>query len=250
MSSRDTAIEPSIQDLTRDPAAAEHLRNTWPGAYQAASRFWAAPLSGQHLSPRMQELILLAMHATATTGNAAATERQILRSREAGATDEEILDVLISIVAAANHALYFSVPILEEELAAAGLSLPENTTSDQDFEKSKRDFIETRGFWNAERDALARLLPEYFTALNRIATESWKNGPLSKKDRELICIAIDCVVTHTYEPGLRLHIRNALNRGADPMEIFQVFQLAATLGLEGYVQAGKVLSEIAATKAH
>jgi alkylhydroperoxidase/carboxymuconolactone decarboxylase family protein YurZ len=46
---------------------------------------------------------------------------------------------------------------------------------------------------------------------------------------------------HVYETGLRRHIRNAIGRGATRAEILQVFQLAALLGLEGYVIGARAL---------
>ena len=85
-------------------------------------------------------------------------------------------------------------------------------------------------------------MPDYFKVLNGMSTDSWKNGSLSAKEREFVCIAIDCTVTHNYEQGLRLHIRNALGRGATRDEILQIFQLAALVGLEGYVLGGRALS--------
>jgi alkylhydroperoxidase/carboxymuconolactone decarboxylase family protein YurZ len=86
-------------------------------------------------------------------------------------------------------------------------------------------------------------MPEYFQALTRISTDSWLGGSLTVKERELICIGIDCTVTHNYEPGLRLHIRRALQHGASSAEILEVFQLAGLLGLEGYVIAGRALAQ-------
>ena len=110
-----------------------------------------------------------------------------------------------------------------------------------DYEAIKSDFLSARGFWNADRERFARLMPRYFVALNAMSTESWKNGALSRKEREFICIAIDCTVTHNYEPGLRLHIRNALKCGATREEILQIFQLAALVGVEGYVLGAEML---------
>jgi alkylhydroperoxidase/carboxymuconolactone decarboxylase family protein YurZ len=68
-----------------------------------------------------------------------------------------------------------------------------------------------------------------------MSTESWKSGALTAKEREFVCIGINCTVTHIYEPGLRRHIRKALGYGATREEICEIFQLAAVLGLEGYV---------------
>jgi alkylhydroperoxidase/carboxymuconolactone decarboxylase family protein YurZ len=230
-----------LEAVISDAEAVASLRAASPTSFTAASEFWRIPVEGRHLSSRMKELILLAMHATATALNVDALERHIHRARGAGATDEDIIDVLITIVAVANHALYSSVPILEEELQAAGIVDPDTLGPDSEFEAAKEEFIAARGFWNPDRDRLARLMPDYFRVLNDISTVSWKNGPLSAKEREFVCIGIDCTVTHSYEPGLRRHIRNALGHGATREEILEIFQLAALIGLEGYIIGARAL---------
>jgi alkylhydroperoxidase/carboxymuconolactone decarboxylase family protein YurZ len=236
--SRDLA---SLEAVVSDVADVPSLRATSPSLFAAASDFWRVVIDGRNLSARMKELILVAMHATATALNADAVERHIDRARRAGATDEDIVDVLFTIVGVANHSLYFSVPVLEQELEAAGIADADTPGPDPELEAAKEDFRAARGFWNSDRDRFARLMPEYFKAVNRMSTESWKNGSLSAKEREFICIGIDCTVTHNYEPGLRLHIRNALRRGATREEILEIFQLAALVGVESYVQGARAL---------
>jgi alkylhydroperoxidase/carboxymuconolactone decarboxylase family protein YurZ len=248
VSQRDTVNSASItSDLTSlegviaDPQISARLREASPSSFEAASVFWRTVAEAGHLTARMRELLLLAMHASATALDEDAIERHVGRARSAGASDAEIIDVLITVVGVANHALYFSVPILEEELEAAGI--PEASTAEPppEYEAAKREFIAARGFWNPDRDRFMRLMPRYFKAVNRISTESWRNGPLTAKEREFVCIAIDCAVTHNYEPGLRQHIRNAVQLGATRDEILEIFQLAALLGLEGYVLGARAL---------
>jgi alkylhydroperoxidase/carboxymuconolactone decarboxylase family protein YurZ len=218
------------------------LRAASPSTHDTASEFWRVPVGESTLSPRVTELVLVGMHASVTTLNVDATERHIKRALEAGATKEEVLDVLMTIVGVANHALYFSVPVLEEELRAAGHSDDSPSLADDDeFATTKAEFIATRGFWNPDRERLARLMPQYFAAINDVATDSWKNGPLSGKERELVCIGVDCTVNHNYEPGLRRHIRNALGYGATRDEILAVFQLAGLVGLETYILGARTL---------
>jgi len=220
----------------------DRLRELTATSFAAAAHFWESAFKGAHLSTRMRELILLALHASATSINAEAIRRHVERSRTAGASEEDVLDVLISIVGLANHALYSAVPILLKELSEAGLEeQAKMPTPRADVEAMKEDFIKTRGFWNEDRDALARLMPDYFLALSELSAEPWKNGALIPKEREFIYIAIDCSVTHMYGPGLALHIRNALKHGASRDEILEVFQLAALMGLEGYVLGADAL---------
>lgn len=46
-----------------------------------------------------------------------------------------------------------------------------------------------------------------------------------------------------YEPGLAMHIRNALQHGASREEILEVFALASVSGLEGYILGAETLFE-------
>lgn len=217
------------------------MREIAPAFHEAASEFWRVPLADGHLSARMKELVLFAMHVSGTALNVDAVRRQVKRVLLAGGTREEIADVVTTIASLANHSVYASVPILAEEWAASGGEpLPAGDLSPE-MEAVKRRFIDVRGFWNNERDPLMRQMPDYFAALTGIATISWQQGPLSRKEREFICIGIDCTVTHTYPPGLRIHIRNAIREGATREEILEIFQLAALIGLESYVMAGEAL---------
>jgi len=231
----------ALEEIFDDPTVVEHVRKVSPTSYDAVSQFWRAPFNAKHLSPRMKELILLAIHASASALNLQPIKRHVDRALAAGASKEDIVDVLISIIGLANHALYFSVPILEEEMKTAGREGASLPPEDAKFEAAKQDFIAIRGFWNSDRDALARLIPEYFTALTNLSVESWKRGSLGRKEREFICIGIDCAVTHTYGPGLRIHIRNALKCGATRDEILEIFQLAALMGVESYVMGAEAM---------
>ncbi len=233
---------PKERDLTRmgdvfsQDSVLAKMNASAPGSLGVASQFWKAALGNPHLSPRITELVLLAMHASPTSINSEAIRRHVARAKTAGATDQDILDVLLSIVGVGNHAMYFAVPILMEELKTSGrhddVTLPE---MHPDMVAIRDEFLKTRGFWNTDRDLIARLLPDYFKALSKVSMEPWLSGSLTPKEREFMYIAIDCSVTHTYGPGLTIHIRRALDNGATREEILTVFQLASLMGLEGYI---------------
>ena len=231
----------SFDVLFSSPKVAEAMRAVSPTSYAVAAEFWRVPFAGKHLTPRMKELIFFAMHASASALNADAIGRQVKRVLAAGGTREDIVDVLVSIVALANHALYASVPVLEEEWAAAGNKNSPAPEAGPALEAAKQRFIAVRGFWNSDRDSVAWQMPEYFTALTDMSTESWHRGTLTRKEREFVCIGIDCTVTHSYPPGLRLHIKNAIREGATRGEILEIFQLAALMGLEGYVLTAEAM---------
>ena len=217
------------------------LERAAPGLYAAAAAFWRSAHTAPALSPRMRELVLVALHGTVTSLHGEGVRRHVRRALAAGATEQDVLDVLITIVGAANHALYFALPVLMREMERTGhpdAALPSVTPEAQAI---KDAFIRARGFWNEQRDTIVRLMPEYFAALSQLSVEPWNNGTLTDKERELVCVAIDCTVTHMFEPGLAIHIRHALQKGASRAEILEVFHLASVIGLEGYVLAAETL---------
>lgn len=102
-------------------------------------------------------------------------------------------------------------------------------------EKQKRlkeQFIKERGYWRDELwEPILRIDPDFFEAYLNFSAAPWKNGVLPPKIKELIYIAIDASTTHLYEPGLSLHIENALKYGATKEEIMEVFELTSVLGI-------------------
>ena len=209
--------------------------------HAAAVQFWESAMDAPHLSARMKELVLLALHACSSAVNDEAIRRHVRRAITAGASETDVLDVLLSIVGQANHALYFALPILVSELGVADVETSNAPELREDIAAIKEEFVRTRGFWNKDRDLLARFMPDYFTSLSALSMAPWKDGSLSACERELVYIAIDASVTHMFEAGLRLHIRNALNAGATQADILEVLHLVSLVGLEGYVIGASTL---------
>ena len=66
---------------------------------------------------------------------------------------------------------------------------------------------------------------------------------LEPKVKELIYTAFDVSATHLYEPGLRVHIRNALALGASREEIMEVIELASVIGMHSCAVGVPILIE-------
>ena len=228
-----------LSDLIANGRALEPLRAASPTAYAAAERFWS---SGARAPPCPHACgswfsspsTRLRRSCTARASSATSIAPR-LPARPTGTSSTSSSRSR----GVSNHALYWSLPILMRELQAAGR--PADFPLTPAAQKIKDDFIRERGFWNEQRDVIARTMPDYFAALNELSTESWKNGSLSNKERELICIAIDCTITHMYEPGLVIHLRNALKQGATVQEILAVFHLTALTGIRSYVLGAEAL---------
>ncbi len=97
--------------------------------------------------------------------------------------------------------------------------------------KLKEEFTAARGYWSPIWDDILDSTPDFFEAYMKFSSVPWKTGTLEPKVRELIYIAIDSSTTHMYEPGLKVHIRNALKYGATKEEIMEVYQLTSVLGI-------------------
>jgi alkylhydroperoxidase/carboxymuconolactone decarboxylase family protein YurZ len=68
-------------------------------------------------------------------------------------------------------------------------------------------------------------------------------GPLPQKTKELIFIAVNAATTHLWAPGVRRHIRNALNEGATPEEILEAIQLTSIMGIHSLTLGVPILQE-------
>ena len=113
-------------------------------------------------------------------------------------------------------------------------------------EEVKARFIEVRGTWSEAWEAVVRLDPDFLEAYLRFSAVPWRHGPLPPKVKEFIYIAIDANATHMYLPGVRQHIKAALDHGATGAEIMEVLELTATLGIHAMNVGMPVLAEVLA----
>ena len=108
----------------------------------------------------------------------------------------------------------------------------------------KQKFTEERGYWDEKLlGQLLRLDPDFFEAYWNFSAIPWRKGALSPKIKEFIYIAIDASTTHLFEPGLRLHIQNALKCGATKEEIMEVLECVSVLGIHTCAVGVPILAE-------
>jgi len=103
------------------------------------------------------------------------------------------------------------------------------------------------GNWNPDWEAFAKLDPAWTEKVIATSIAPAVAGALDRKTIELIGIALDASCASLYAPGLRRHIRRALEAGATRGEITSVLQLASMQGLKTIcVGAPILLEELAA----
>ena len=99
------------------------------------------------------------------------------------------------------------------------------------------------GDWNPLWTTFSEWDPEFLEAYLRLRNVPFRKGPLPKKIKELILIAINAATTHLYAPGVRRHIQNALQHGATREEIMEAIELTTVLGIHSSNLAVPILVE-------
>lgn len=105
------------------------------------------------------------------------------------------------------------------------------------------DAMRDAGNWNTAWDSLAELDAEWTEKFLGMATHPIRKGILEPKTFELIAIAVDASCTHMYAPGVRRHIRKALEIGVSVEEILAVLQLTSILGIHSMALGAPILIE-------
>jgi alkylhydroperoxidase/carboxymuconolactone decarboxylase family protein YurZ len=110
----------------------------------------------------------------------------------------------------------------------------------------RAEFERAHGYWSDSLDHMLRLDPIFFATYLRLSTVAHRSGELDPKVRELVQIAIDGAATHLFVPGLRRHVRRAVELGASDAEIMEVLELTATLGIHAANAGVPILLEVLA----
>lgn len=112
----------------------------------------------------------------------------------------------------------------------------------------KDEFIKVRGTWNDTWETILTLDPSFMRAYSDLSAVPWRKNHLDAKTKELIYIAVDAAATHLYVPGIRQHVRAALDQGATKEEIMEVLELTATLGIHAMNIGVPILVEVLVEK--
>ncbi|KQN48783.1 carboxymuconolactone decarboxylase [Pseudomonas sp. Leaf48] len=105
------------------------------------------------------------------------------------------------------------------------------------------DAMREAGNWNPAWDPLTELDAQWVEKFFGMATHPIRKGILDPKTFELIAIAVDASCTHMYAPGVRRHIRKALEIGVSVEEILAVLQLTSILGIHSMALGAPILLE-------
>jgi len=222
-----------------------------PTFVEAYIAYAERPLIEKALEPKVREFVSLALNAAATHLYAPRMRTHIAGALDAGADEDEIIEVLQLVSVIGVHASVLGIPILVDKLKHApqgkGLDL---SNADERRAAIKADFQERRGYWSEIWGGLLALDPDFFQAFADYSAAPWTSGKLVPKVKEFIYIAMDISSTHQFQTGTHIHIENALNYGASIGELVEVIQLSSFLGMESFEVGLPILAEELARRAN
>ena len=224
---------------TREESWAE-LRATRPVYVRASLALAEVPERSGHLEPKVRAFVRLALEAAVTHLHEDGVRRAILECLEAGATREEVLEVLVVTSTLGVHGM--NAEVLAEVLAERGTPVPDAFTPRQ--EGIRAEYTRVRGYWRDFLDPTLRLAPDFLEAYLEFSGAPWRHGVLAPKVREFVYLAFDTSPTHLHLAGLRVHIANALEHGATSDEIVEVMAIAAAMGLQSLAVGAAILREL------
>lgn len=192
------------------------------------------------LDAKTVELVSLAAHAACTTVFRPGIRYHVGAAFDEGASLEEVMDVLEMVSAIGIHAVTEGVPVLVEELPG---STAVSTVSNERKDSIRDTFEEERGYWDEMWENLLHLDPDFMEAYLNYSAHPWRNGALEPIVREFALIAADASASHLYTPGLRIHVRNAIDLGAEPEQLMAVIELASLLGANTVVGSMPIVLE-------
>ncbi len=105
------------------------------------------------------------------------------------------------------------------------------------------DALRASGNWNPNWEPFAALDPAWTEKFISMGISPMVSGVLDAKTIEFLAIAVDASCTHMYAPGVRRHIRRALELGATKEEITAVLQCVSVLGIHTMSMGAPILLE-------
>lgn len=209
----------------------EHGGVTMADLRTTAETMLADRAEGQRLTVFEVALIRLGVAASVTSLDRTEVESTVAEAYEAGASSQQVHEVVSLVSGLGVHSLMVSAPIiLNGERQLGDLQTPLTVEQRELWDRHVGDDPFWEGF---ERempgflDAMLRLSTDQFAAFFIYCAVPWKSGSVRAWLKELIAMASDAAPTHRFLPGFRLHLANAITLGAGRAAVMETLDLAA-----------------------
>lgn len=187
---------------------------------------------GKELDEKEIALMSLAVRASPSVLDKEGARSFAIKALDAGASSEEVHEVLVLISGLGVHTLMEGSRMLAGVLQERGSDILE-VPLDQNRQKLWDQFVGDDSFWDVMGeevpgflDALVRLSPEAFKGFMEYCAVPWRTAALRARVKELISLAVDASPSHRYLPGARLHILNAIKLGVGRRAILQALDIS------------------------
>lgn len=181
------------------------------------------------LSPKLRALIGFSLNVSVSQMNHDAALNYAKQARRAGATREELIQAA-QITYIGIHAVILVADLVVDSILGASQRGP----LDARQEEVRQNFERDRGWPPPPNlEDVIRMDADFFDFYRQASTMTFSNGILSRKDAELIAVAVDVSVNHLHSQGARLHAQLALEAGASPAELVEVLEIASVMAAQG-----------------
>src|SRR5262245_7827493 len=177
-----------------------------PAFLEAYLKFQDGPARSGHLEAKVREFIYIAIDGAVSHLYERGLRRHIADALRLGASKEEVLQVIMLATAVQGQ-----IPneighaILMEEM---GEGAPALTDAEQ---RRKETHMRATGVWPQAADMILKLAPEFAEGFLGYGEISWEAGPLPTKIKAFVGLAVCASPALLYAPGIRRHIRLALD---------------------------------------
>ncbi|RQW40038.1 carboxymuconolactone decarboxylase family protein [Novosphingobium sp. LASN5T] len=178
-------------------------------------------------------LVTLAVAASVTALDRAATASAIAECFDAGGSIGQIQEILALASGLGVHTLMVTATAVLEAASARGL-IDAAAPLDAERQALWDRHVGADPFWNgfsAELpgflEAMLRLSPDIFTGFFEYCAIPWRSGTVRARVKELAALACDAAPSHRFRPGFRVHLKNAIALGIGRRAIMQAMDIAA-----------------------
>ena len=178
MSNKQNLKEKFISTLGEDAWDSnwEAVQRLSPELLDASIDLLAVPKTKKHLSPKVQQLISIAVDSSSTHLYLPGMQQHIKQALKEGATAMEVMEVIELTSTLGIHACNIGVPLLVDVMKEVGIydSHPHaGKQFDAQREALKSDFTKKRGYWHQTWDDFLALDPEFFDAYLNFSSVPW-----------------------------------------------------------------------------
>lgn len=208
----------------------ETMLEVSPGFLEHYARYAGYPARTGPLTPRMVELIYVALDSSSSHLFASGLQTHMRRALEVGATQSDIFDVLHLVAVQGAASVCQAANILAE---CGGTHLGERQDEGLDARLNARigELSEEHAL---SLRSLARMDPGYVEALlDLVENGRPASGGLTPSERSLVQLALHACFTAFNPEATRQIIVAALAQGVSRSELLQAIQLGAHLSVHG-----------------